>query len=124
MAKSSTTTRKTPAKAGSAKASTVKTQAAQASSDDVPTLKKRELFERVKARAEGVKGKDVRVVMDAMLEELGLMLVEGKGLNARPLGTLKVQKHRTQPGADVVVCKLRRKKPGAARKEPLADAAE
>ena len=118
MAKSSTTTRKTPIKAAATPTK------APATPEESTALKKRELFERVKARSHGVKGKDIRVVMDALLEELGAMLVEGKGLNARPLGTLKVQKHNVQPGADVVVCKLRRKKPGVAKKEPLAGTAE
>lgn len=117
---------KAPAKnvAKSPAAAATKTATTKPAGAEATALKKRELFERVKARSAGVKGKDVRVVMDAMLEELGAVLVEGKGLNARPLGTLKVQKHNVQPGADVVVCKLRRKKPGAAKKEPLAAAGE
>jgi hypothetical protein len=87
-------------------------------------IKKKELFARVKARAGKVKGPDVRVVMDAVLEELGALLVEGETLAAQPLGTLKVQRHRALAGADVVVCKLRRKKPGGGEKDPLAEAAE
>jgi nucleoid DNA-binding protein len=87
-------------------------------------LKKKELFERVKARATGVKGREVRQVLDAVLEELGLLLAAGEGLNAQPLGNLKVQKRRETNGADVVVCKLRRKKPKSGGKDPLAEAAE
>lgn len=98
------------------------TETKAGSSDD--PLKKKELLERVKARATGVKGRDVRVVLDAVLEELGALLVDGKALNAQPLGTLKVQKRRETTGASVVVCRLRRAKPKSAAKDPLAEAAE
>ncbi|OIP82706.1 MAG: hypothetical protein AUK37_08655 [Rhodobacterales bacterium CG2_30_65_12] len=97
---------------------------AEAPEQTATNLRKKELFARVKARASGVKGTDVRVVLDAVLEELGALLVEGNGLNAQPLGTLKVQRHRAISGADVVVCKLRRKKPASGGTDPLAEAAE
>ncbi|GKY87871.1 HU family DNA-binding protein [Sinisalibacter aestuarii] len=87
-------------------------------------LKKKEFFERVKARSGDVKGRDVRLVLDAVLEELGTLLAEGEGLNAQPLGNLKVQKRRVTNGANVVVCKLRRKKAKIGGKDPLAEAAE
>jgi DNA-binding protein HU-alpha len=98
------------------------TEAKPGSSDD--PIKKKELFERVKARAAGVKGRDVRIVLDAVLEELGALLVEGKALNAQPLGILKVQKRREGTGASVVVCRLRRQKQKPAAKDTLAEAAE
>lgn len=88
-------------------------------------VKKKELFERVKSRASTVKGRDVRAVLDAALEELGAALVAGETLNVPPLGTVKVQKQRETNGAAVVVCRLRRRKgAGGDGKDPLAKAAE
>ncbi|RME18950.1 MAG: hypothetical protein D6801_00045 [Alphaproteobacteria bacterium] len=87
-------------------------------------LRKRDLFERVKARASGVKGSDVRTVLDAALEELGALMEAGDSLNAPPLGTLRIQKRNEKAGGMVLVAKLRRKNRGGGGKDPLAEAAE
>jgi DNA-binding protein HU-alpha len=87
-------------------------------------MTKKALFERVKQRATGVKGRDLRIAMDAVLEELGAAIVEGDGVKIQPFGTLKVQRRKTLASGDLVVCKLRRKKPGPKGKDPLAEAAE
>ena len=92
--------------------------------DGPATVTKKELFIRVKARTHGVKGREVRQVMDALLDEVGAALVAGEVLKVPALGTLKVQRHKAITGADVVICKLRRKKPAAKAKEPLAKPAE
>lgn len=109
--------------AAAAPAQAAPATAAEASPAAAKT-RKRELFNRVKARTAGVKGSDVRQVMDAVLDELGMLLVQGEAIDARPLGTIKVQKHKTMAGGDIVVCKLRRKKPSDGGKDPLAEAAE
>ena len=87
-------------------------------------LTKKALFERVKAQSAGVKGSDVRTVMDAVLDVLGAAIVEGDGIKIQPFGTLKVQRRKPMPGGDVVICKLRRSKPEPKGKDPLAEAAE
>lgn len=129
---SRSTTRKTAAKpapklkTSAAPKPVVETETAEAA-PAVPerqALRKKDLFERVKARADGVKGREVRVVLEAVLEELGGLLISGEALNVPPLGNIKVQRRRDQGGADVVVFKLRRKKPGQGGKDPLAEAAE
>ena len=92
--------------------------------DAPPTVTKKELFTRVKARTGRVKGPEVRAVMDVLLNEIGAALVAGETLKVPALGTMKVQRRKAQAGADVVVCKLNRKKPGARAKDPLAKPAE
>jgi len=87
-------------------------------------MTKKVLFERVKKRAVGVKGSDARIVMNALLEELGAAITEGEGVKIQPFGTLKVQRRKALPDGDLVVCKLRRKKPAPKGKDPLAEAAE
>ncbi len=87
-------------------------------------LSKGDLFARVKARTEGVRGRDIRMVIDAVLEELGAALVAGDSLKLPPLGTLKVQRNWESANADLAICKLRRKKPGAGGNDPLAEPAE
>ncbi len=92
--------------------------------DGPSTVTKKELFTRVKARTHGVKGSEVRQVMDALLDEIGAALVAGESFKLPALGTLKVQRHKPITGADVVICKLRRKKPASKAKDPLAKPAE
>ena len=87
-------------------------------------MTKKELFTRVKARTHGVKGREVRQVMDVLLDEIGAALVAGETFKLPTLGTLKVQRHKPIAGADVVICKLRRTKPAGKAKDPLAEPAE
>lgn len=84
------------------------------------TVTKKELFTRVKARTGKIKGHEVRAVMDALLDEMGAALVKGETLKVPALGTMKVQRRKPQAKADVVVCKLNRKKPATKVKDPLA----
>lgn len=87
-------------------------------------MTKKELFTRLKARTPGVKGRDTRQVMEAMLDELGEALISGQNLKLQPLGMVKVQRQKAVGGADMVVLKLRRKKRNPEGKDPLAEAAE
>jgi len=124
-----------PAKSAPATRATRATQPAQAAPgskvpakpdatplpDAMPLMvTKKELFTRVKARTGKIKGHDVRAVMDVLLDEVGAALVNGETLKLPSLGTMKVQRHKPQAKADVVVCKLNRKKPAAKVKDPLA----
>jgi len=109
-----------PAKAAPAVAP--ETPAAEAPAPKM--LSKKELFERVKARTEQVKGRDVRAVMDVVLDEIGAALVAGETMKMRPLGVFKIQRHRELANGDLVICKLRRRKRPPEGKDPLAEAAE
>jgi DNA-binding protein HU-alpha len=122
-------TKPTRAKSTAAKsvAATTKAPVQGVTTADVtaaPVVTKKELFTRLKARTPGVKGSDTRQVMEAMLDVLGEALVAGESIKAQPLGMVKVQRQKTAGGADMVVLKLRRKKPNPDGKDPLAEAAE
>ena len=108
---------------------------ARTAEDGTPIITRKELFARVKARTgKEVKGAEVRAVMEAVLAEIGDAVVKGETLKLPSLGTLKVQRQKTQGSSDVIVCKLNRKqpnpkkpaakKPGAGAKDPLAKPAE
>ena len=90
-----------------------------------PTLRKKELFDRV-AVASGSKRKDVRQITEAVLSVIGAALAQGEDLNLPPLGKMRIVKQKDlASGAGVLTIKLRL--PGAAgptetAKPPLADA--
>ena len=71
-------------------------------------LKKKELFDLVVARS-GMKKKDVKPVVEAMLGVLGDVLAEQRELNLQPLGKLKVQRAKELPDGRALVLKLRQK---------------
>lgn len=74
-------------------------------------LKKKELFDLVVARS-GLKKKDVKPVVEAMLGVLGVLgdvLAEQRELNLQPLGKLKVQRAKELPDGRALVLKLRQK---------------
>lgn len=77
--------------------------------DDVPTLRKKELIERVVARC-GVKKKDAKPTIEAMLTVLGEALSSGEELNLHPMGKMKVTRVIDKPNATVMVTKVRRRK--------------
>lgn len=86
-----------------------------------PEMKKRELVDKVVKRA-GVKKKDARQVVDAMLAVLGEALAESRELNLKPLGRLKVTKVRQINGGRMMICKLRQGGAGENEgKEALAE---
>lgn len=71
-----------------------------------PVLKKKELIDRVVERS-GIKKKDAKPVVEAMLAVLGEAINRGDELNLRPLGKVKVTRRKEAPNADVMVCKVR-----------------
>ncbi len=83
-----------------------------------PIYRKKELVDAV-AAASGVKKKQVKPVVDAVLAELGIALARGDTLNLPPLGKVAVNRSKEGPHADVMILKLRRLKPGA-KPEPEA----
>ena len=86
-----------------------------------PEMKKRELVDAVVKRS-GVKKKDAKQVVEAMLAVLGESLAEARELNLQPLGRLKVTRVKQTNGGQVMICKLRQNG-GAekADKEALAE---
>lgn len=71
-------------------------------------LGKKELFDLVVARS-GMKKKDVKPVVEAMLAVLGDALAEQRAMNLQPLGKMKVQRGKELPDGRALVLKLRQK---------------
>jgi DNA-binding protein HU-alpha len=84
-------------------------QTANADSDSAqaPMLKKQALVDRV-VTATGAKKKDVKLILEAALGVLGDALSAGEELNLPPLGKVKVNRQKTEGGAEVLILKLRR----------------
>ena len=71
-----------------------------------PELRKKELIDRAVERS-GLKKKDVKPAVDAILAELGEALAEGRELNLRPFGKLKVQRQEDKANGSVIICRVR-----------------
>jgi DNA-binding protein HU-alpha len=89
-----------------------------------PMLKKPELIDRVIAET-GMKKKDVKPVVESMLNVLGLGLANGEEMNLPPLGKVMINRTKEMSNANVFVTKVRQPKARAPeKKDPLADAAD
>ena len=97
-------TSKTP-KAANAEPSVVETLSPVVVSNE---LRKKELFDLVVDRS-GMKKKDVKPIVEAMLAVLGDALAEQREMNLQPLGKLKVQRGKELPDGRALVLKLRQK---------------
>ncbi len=94
-----------------------------------PELRKKELIDTVVERS-GIKKKDAKPVIEAMLAVLGETVAGGRELNLQPLGKLKINRTEEKANARVIACRLRQSlsvgpdvaEPAAAN--PLADAKE
>lgn len=135
MAKASTktkTTVKTPSAEAVAKVDTESApKAATATPSVVETLspvvvsnelRKKELFELVVERS-GMKKKDVKPVVEAMLAVLGDAFSEQREMNLPPLGKLKVQRGKELADGRALVLKLRQKSSQLNPKPAPVDAA-
>lgn len=71
-------------------------------------LRKKELFELVVERS-GMKKRDVKPVVEAMLAVLGDALAEQREMDLQPLGKLKVQRGKELSDGHALVLKLRQK---------------
>jgi len=91
--------------------------------DPTMALTKKDLLEKVSAKA-GVRKAQARPIVEAMLDVLGAALVRGETLKLQPMGIMKVTRQKEIEQADIVVCKLRRKKSQEGDNDPLAEAAE
>ncbi|MEL7097871.1 MAG: HU family DNA-binding protein [Pseudomonadota bacterium] len=77
-----------------------------------PVMNKKELIEAVVARS-GIKKKDAKPTIEAMLDVLGEALAEGRELNLQPMGKIKVKRAKELANAKVMVTRVRQSKPGA-----------
>ncbi len=87
-------------------------------------LKKKELIDLVVERS-GIKKKDAKPVIEAMLAVLGETIASGRELNLQPLGKLRINRSTDKGNGRVIVCKLRQS--NARPKEanpPLAEASD
>ncbi|WP_370401253.1 HU family DNA-binding protein [Sulfitobacter sp. JB4-11] len=74
-----------------------------------PQLRKKELIDDVVARS-GIKKKDAKPVIEAMLAALGDALAEKRELVLPPFGKLKVRREKDMPNARVLTAKIRQPK--------------
>ena len=85
-----------------------KTETAPAPVVVPPVLRKKELIERVVARS-GIKKKDAKPVIEAMLSVLGEALASGEDLNLQPLGKVMVKRVKELANAKVMVTRIRQR---------------
>ena len=83
-------------------------------------LKRKEFIDLVVARS-GMKKKDVKPVVEAMLEVLGQSLSDGREFNLPPLGKLKVQRMKENDGTQVMVAKIRLQDNSSDDRDPSGD---
>lgn len=116
--------RKTPAKPVAAKVTPPDVVVSEKPTITAPDLKKKELIEAVVARS-GVKKRDAKPVVEAMLAVLGETIADGRELNLQPMGKLKITRMKKSAKATVITARLRRSEnvPSSAP-DPLAQAAE
>lgn len=71
-----------------------------------PAMRKKELIDQVVERS-GIKKKDAKPVVEAMLAVLGEAVGEGRELNLQPLGKLRINRSEDRSNGRVIICKLR-----------------
>ncbi|WP_299626990.1 HU family DNA-binding protein [uncultured Tateyamaria sp.] len=71
-----------------------------------PVMRKRELIDAVVAKS-GIKKKDAKPVVEAMLHVLGAALQDGRELNLQPLGKVKVNREKKMAEGKVLITKIR-----------------
>ncbi|WP_245231048.1 HU family DNA-binding protein [Parasedimentitalea huanghaiensis] len=71
-----------------------------------PEMRKKELIDLVVERS-GVKKKDAKPVVEAMLAVLGETIGEGRELNMQPLGKLRINRSELRNNGRVIICKIR-----------------
>ncbi|MEX0349723.1 MAG: HU family DNA-binding protein [Paracoccaceae bacterium] len=124
--KTSTSTRKAPTKPKATNTAKPEPKVVAVSAPVVtaPELRKKELIEQVVARS-GVKKKDAKPAVEALLSILGETLADGREFNLQPFGKLKINRREEKANGRVVVCRLRQSASAAdQKKEPLAQPAD
>lgn len=92
------------------KSVTVSTPIATIPKLEKPELKKKELIDLVVARS-GIKKREAKPVVEAMLAVLGETIGSGRELNLQPLGKLRINRTAEKPNGQVIICKLLQKSP-------------
>ncbi|WP_313851320.1 HU family DNA-binding protein [Parasedimentitalea psychrophila] len=69
-------------------------------------MRKKELIDLVVERS-GIKKKDAKPVVEAMLAVLGEAIGSGRELNLQPLGKLRINRSVERSNGRIIVCKLR-----------------
>lgn len=72
----------------------------------LPDLKKIDLIDAVVERS-GIKKKFAKPAIEAALAVLGETLAEGRSLNLRPLGKVKIQRTKDVPNGKVMTVRVR-----------------
>lgn len=98
-----------PPKAPDAQAAPAKVVTSTAPVVTKPELRKKELIDAVVTRS-GIKKKDAKPVVEAMLEVLGDTLKDNRDMALKPFGKLKVQRVKDLAGARVLIAKIRQPK--------------
>lgn len=86
-------------------------------------VNKKEFVGRVAKQAD-LRPNQVREITEAVLNELGKALSQGEELKLPGLGKVQVKRKKDVTVAEVMVCKVRRKKDEVSDTDPLAPAAE
>jgi nucleoid DNA-binding protein len=81
-------------------------------------IKKPTLIDLVVAQS-GVKKKDAKPVVEAVLAVLGQALSDGKELNLQPLGKVKITRTKDTPNGQVLTARVRRSTQSIAGTEGL-----
>lgn len=89
----------------------------------VGEMKKKELVDLVVSRS-GIKKKDAKPVVEAMLAVLGESIAEGRELNLQPFGKLRINRKVEKDNGRVTVCKLRQNSNATSDTTALAEAAQ
>ncbi|OUS34238.1 DNA-binding protein [Rhodobacterales bacterium 56_14_T64] len=69
-------------------------------------MRKKELIDLVVERS-GIKKKDAKPVVEAMLAVLGEAIGGGRELNLQPLGKLRINRSVERSNGRIIICKLR-----------------
>lgn len=129
MAKQTTGTRSRAKTATRATKSAVKTQTPKPApvlvTETEPVLgaadlKKVDLVNEVVERS-GIKKKFAKPAIEAALAVLGEALAEGRGLNLRPMGKLKIMRSKDVANGTVMTARIRQPLDKKAREEDLAE---
>lgn len=75
-----------------------------------PVMRKKELIDAVVVHS-GMKKKEVKPIVESMLEVLGGALAEKRELNMQPFGRVKVRREKLFPNGRMLIAKIRQNSP-------------
>lgn len=88
-----------------------------------PDMRKKELIDLAVARS-GIKKKDAKPTVEAVLAILGEAIAEGRELNLQPFGKLRINRSEEKSNGRVIVCKLRQSNAAKMPKVPVSETAK